>query len=79
MQRVENAHHFHRHHGARSVVGGAGRGGPRIEMAADHHHFIFQLGVDAGNFRNRIEAMLVVAGEFSFHIHLHRDRNVGLE
>jgi hypothetical protein len=27
---------------------------------SDHHHFIFQLGIGAGNLGDRIEAMLMV-------------------
>ena len=76
VQRIQNAHHFHRHDRSRAVVGRAGRGGPRIEVPADHHDFIFQLRIGAGNFGDRVEAVLVIAGEFRFHIHLDGDRHV---
>jgi hypothetical protein len=34
---------------------------PRIEMASDHHHFVFQFGIGAGNFGDGVEAVFMVA------------------
>ena len=48
-------------------------------MAAHHHHFIFQLGIGAGNFGDGVEAMLVVAGELHVDIHFDADRHIGFE
>ena len=31
-------------------------------MAADHHQFVFQLGIGAGNFSDGVKAVLVIAG-----------------
>ncbi len=39
-------------------------------MAAHHHHFIFQLGVGAGNLGDGVETVLVIAEELGIHIHL---------
>ncbi len=48
-------------------------------MAADHDDLIFERGIGAGNFRDGVEAVLVVAGEFGFDVHLQRDRHMRLE
>ena len=79
FERGENAHDLERDDGACAVIGRAGPGDPAIEVAADHHDFIFQLGIGAGNFGNGVEAVFVVAGEFGFDVHLDRYGNVVLE
>src|ERR1700729_2989912 len=48
-------------------------------MAADHHHFVLQRRIGPRNFRNRVEAMLVVSSELGFNVHLERYRNVVLD
>ncbi len=45
-------------------------------MAANHHHFVFQLRVGTGNFSDGIETVFVVASELGVDIHFHRDRDV---
>ena len=79
LQSGEDAHDFHGHDGARAVVGGACRGNPGIEMAAEHDDFVFQLGIGAGNFGDGVEAVFVIAGELGFDVHLDADGYVGLK
>jgi hypothetical protein len=78
VERLEDAHHFHRDDGARAVVGGAGAGDPAIEMAADHDDLVLELGIGAGNFGDGVEAVLVVAGELGFDIDFDRHRDMRL-
>jgi len=45
----------------------------------DHDDLVLERGITAGDFRDGVEAVLMVAGEFGFDIHLQRDRHVRLE
>ena len=44
----------------------------------EHHYFVFQRGIGAGNFGDGVEAVFVIAGELRFDVHLERD-DVGLK
>ena len=48
-------------------------------MPADHDDLVFQLRISAGYLGNRVEAVLVIAGELRIDVHLNGDRDVGLE
>ena len=50
--RLQNARRLHHRRAADRVVGRAGRRLPRIEVTAEHHHFV--LLVAAGDFRDRV-------------------------
>ena len=78
VERLQDAHCFHRHHGARSVVGRAGPCDPAIEMTAQHDNLIFQLGIGARNFSNGVESVLVFPSEFGFDVDLHAHGRMGL-
>ena len=45
VERVENTHHLHSHHGAGAVVGCAGGGSPGIKVAANHDDFVFEFWI----------------------------------
>ncbi len=79
LQCVEYTHDFHGDDRSGAVIRCTCRGGPRIEMSADHHDLVFQLRVRSGNFRNGVEAVLVVTGELGIDIHLNRYRHVRFE
>ena len=65
MQRGEDAHRFHGDNRACAVIGSARTGDPAIQMSADHHHLVFQVGIGAGDLRDGVVALFVVAREFS--------------
>jgi len=79
IEGFEDADGFHRNHAACAVVGGAGAGDPAIEMAADHDDLILQLGISAGDFGYRVEAVLVLAGELCVDVDFERYRHVVLD
>ena len=51
-ERFSESRGFHHHRTADRIVGRAGRGVPRIEMPAEHDHFVFFVG--AGDFADRV-------------------------
>ncbi len=68
-----------RNYRACAVIRSAGTGDPAIQVAAHHHHLVFQLRVGSWNLGDGVEAMLMVARKLGFHVHLKRDRHVVLE
>ena len=58
--RSENARRLEHRRGAVCVVRCARRGVPRIEMGADHHDLVAQLGIGAGNLRDDVVAARVL-------------------
>ncbi len=78
-ERVQNAHNLQRNHRACPVIRSAGTRDPAIQVAAHHHHLVFQRGIGSWNFGNRVEAMFMVSRELGFHVHLNGHRNVVLE
>src|SRR5882757_10128215 len=48
-------------------------------MSANHDYLVFQLRIRSGNLRNRIEAMLVIAGELRLDVDLQLDRDICLQ
>ena len=69
VQGLQNAHGFHCHDRTRAIVCRASAGDPAIQMPADHHNLVLQLGIGPGNLRDGIEAMLMVAGELRLDVH----------
>src|SRR5262249_24601703 len=53
-ERLNDPHDLHRDSRSRAIVRGAGSRMPRIEMAADHHDLVLQIG--AGDFGDHIVA-----------------------
>src|ERR1700733_7110782 len=76
MQRGQNPHSLHRYNRARAIVGGAGAGYPTIQMPAHHHHLVLQIRIAAGDLRNGVITLFVVAGEFRMDRHGYRDRHL---
>ena len=66
IKRLQDAHGFHGHDAACSIVSCACAGDPAVEMAADHDNLIFQPGVRPGDLGDGVEAVLMIAGEFGF-------------
>ena len=79
LQRVEDAHHLHGDNRACAIVGCARTRSPRIQMPAHHDNFVFQLRIGAGDFRDGVVAVFVVAGKFGVHVHLEGDRDARLQ
>src|ERR1700761_1847934 len=79
MQRGEYAHRFHSDNHARTVVGSAGARDPAIEVPSYHDDLVFQVGIDAGNLGNGVEALFVFAGEFRVDSNGESDRNLVLQ
>ena len=52
---------------------------PAIQVAADHHDFVFELRIGAGNFGDGVKAVLVVAIEFRFDVELDGYGHVGFQ
>src|ERR1700733_7609833 len=65
MQRVKDAHGFHGDNHASAIVGSSCAGGPAVQVASNHHHLVFQLRISAGDLRDGVVALFVVAREFS--------------
>ena len=78
VQRLENAHRLHGHHGSSTIVRSACSRNPAIQMASHHHHLLLELGVSAGDFGNRVESVLVLAGNLGVDIDLHTCRRMVL-
>src|SRR5664279_4327108 len=79
LERIEDAHHFHGDDCACAIVGCTGARGPRIEVPANHHNFVFQFRIGAGDFGDGVVPVLVVAGKFGIHVHFNRDWDVRLQ
>ena len=79
LQRVENPHNFQGNHRAGAVVRCACRRRPGVEMATQHDHLIFQLGISAGNLANGVETMLMVAEIPNIYVHFNANRDVGFQ
>ena len=54
---LQDADRFHRDGAAGAVVGRAGAGMPRVEVAAEHHDLRSQHRIGAGDFGDDVEAV----------------------
>ena len=58
--RLQDADRLHRHRRTRAVVGRAGRRMPRVEVAAEHHHFVFQRRIGPRQLGDDVDAFHAV-------------------
>src|SRR5713101_6806419 len=65
LESIQNPHDFHCHHGPGSIISRPGCRSPRIQMSPEHHQFILDLGVCAGNFCNSVDSVLVSPVNFT--------------
>ena len=79
VQRLEQADRFEHHTRSRPVVGCAGARVPGIEVRADHHHFVLELRIGAGNFADDVERRGVFREEPVLHVEFERHRNLLLD
>src|SRR5262249_20640569 len=66
-ERLNDPHDLHRDSRSRAVVRGAGSRMPRIEMAADHHDLVLQIG--AGDFSDHVVAHQILILELRGDLH----------
>ena len=79
IQGLNDAHRFHRNRDAGAVVGGARAGVPRIHVATQHHDFVLQSRIAAGNLRDGVVAHRIGVLPFDRDVHFHLHFFAGLQ
>ena len=74
---LEDAHGFERDGDAGGVVAGVGAGVPRVEVRAQHHDFVREVG--ARNLAHQVLGLLNHVADAVADLHLDLDREAALE
>ena len=77
--RLENAHRLEHRRGAVGVVGGARRRMPRVEVRADHHDLVAQLGIGARKLGDDVVAARVLGEVPTLDVDANLDGNAIFE